>query len=117
MIDKVKLTGAALLVAAGLFAYYFFGDWLQIARVGVVLASVLGAGALALTTETGQGAWKFANEARNEVRKVVWPTRREAAQVTLVVIIMVIVAGLYMWLLDAVSFYVVYDLLLGVRSG
>ncbi|MEA3290804.1 MAG: preprotein translocase subunit SecE, partial [Pseudomonadota bacterium] len=55
--------------------------------------------------------------ARGEVRKVVWPTRREAAQVTLVVIVMVILAGLYMWLLDAISFYVIYDLLLGVRES
>lgn len=117
MIDKVKLAVAALLIVAGLFAYYFFSDWLQIARVGVVLVSVAAAGGLVLTTEAGRAAWKFATEARGEVRKVVWPTRREAAQVTLVVIVMVIIVGLYMWLLDAISFYAIYDLLLGVRES
>jgi preprotein translocase subunit SecE len=48
------------------------------------------------------------------VRKVVWPTRRETAQSTMIVIVMVFIVGIYLWLLDALSFWAIYDLALGL---
>ena len=60
----------------------------------------------------GQLAWQFAVGTRAEVRKVVWPTRKETVQATLVVIVMVIIVGLYLWLLDVFSFWAIYDLIL-----
>ena len=51
---------------------------------------------------------------RTEVRKVVWPTRRETAQSTMIVIVMVFIVGIYLWLLDALSFWAIYDLALGL---
>jgi preprotein translocase subunit SecE len=45
---------------------------------------------------------------------VVWPTRRETAQSTVIVILMVLVVGIYLWLLDAISFWAIYDLALGL---
>ncbi|MDA7968420.1 MAG: preprotein translocase subunit SecE [Gammaproteobacteria bacterium] len=95
-------------------AYYQFGDWLQVARVGVVLGGVVVAALIALTTEVGRSAVLFAKGANIERQKMVWPSRREAMQVTGVVVLMVIAFGLYLWLLDSLSFFGIYDLILGV---
>ena len=53
---------------------------------------------------------------RAEVRKVIWPTRRETIQSTMVVIALVILIGLYLWLLDMLSLWTVYDLILGIKG-
>jgi preprotein translocase subunit SecE len=53
---------------------------------------------------------------RAEVRKVVWPSRRETIQSTMVVIALVILIGLYLWLLDMLSLWTVYDLILGIKG-
>lgn len=95
--------------------YYQYSDWLQIARVGAVVAGVALAGLLALSTDGGRSALVFAKGANIERQKVVWPSRREALQVTGLVVVMVIVFGLYLWLLDSVSFYAIYNLLLGLE--
>lgn len=80
--------------------------------VGVILAA-----AVAMTTEVGQATVLFAKGANAERQKVVWPSRREAMQVTGLVIIMVIIFGLYLWLLDSLSFYGIYDIVLGLKNS
>ena len=60
------------------------------------------AAAVALQTERGRALWQFAGDARNEVRKVVWPTRQETLQTTLIVIVMVLILGVILWLFDMV---------------
>ncbi len=96
--------------------YYQFSDWLQVARVGAVLAGVALAGAVAMTTEMGRVAVVFAKGANIERQKMVWPGRREAMQVTGLVLVMVVLFGLYLWLLDSLSFYGIYDLILGLKG-
>ncbi|MGI9309935.1 MAG: preprotein translocase subunit SecE [bacterium] len=113
----MKLILAALIVAAAVAIYYQFSDWLQVARVGVVLLGVAVAAAIALTTESGRATMVFAKGANVERQKMVWPGRREAMQVTGLVVLMVIVFGLYLWLLDSLSFYGIYNLVLGLRSA
>ena len=81
-----------------------------------MIAGVVIAGLVALTTETGRAAVVFAKGANIERQKMVWPGRREAVQVTGLVVVMVIVFGLYLWLLDSLSFYGIYDLILGLKS-
>lgn len=98
-------------------AYYQFSDWLQVVRVGAVIVGVAVAGLIALTTEAGRAAVVFAKGANIERQKMVWPGRREAMQVTGLVVIMVILFGLYLWLLDSLSFYGIYDLVLGLKRG
>ena len=65
---------------------------------------VLGAAGLAalvaLQTAMGRAAWEFAKISRQELRKVVWPTRKETMQVTLVVFGLVVVAALFLWVVD-----------------
>ena len=118
MLDKLKLTGAVLVVVAGVAAFYWLGEASSLLlRAGIVIVSVLAAAAITLTSAPGQAAWQFAVGARTEVRKVVWPTRRETVQGTLVVIVMVIVIGIYLWLLDTMSFWLIYDMILGVSSA
>ena len=117
MIDKLKLAAAALAVIAGIAAFYYFSDMSVLVRALMVIVSVIAALGIVLTSEPGQAAWEFAKGSRLEVRKVVWPERRETVQTTLVVLGLVIVVGLYLWLLDAVMFWVIYDLVLGARNA
>ena len=116
MIDKVKIVAALLVVAAAVALYYYFEDLIQLGRVGIVVAGVIAAAGLVLTTEAGQNAWSFIKGANIERQKVVWPSRQEALQVTLFVIILVIIIGLMMWAFDALSFYAIYDVILRVRG-
>jgi preprotein translocase subunit SecE len=61
-----------------------------------------GAVALALTSQPGRKLWRFASDSRMEVRKVVWPTRQETIQTTLIVMVMVFLLGILLWLFDLV---------------
>jgi len=117
VIDKLKLAAAGLAVIAGIAAFYYFSDMSVLVRALMVIVSVIAALGIVLTSEPGQAAWEFAKGSRLEVRKVVWPERRETVQTTLVVLGLVIVVGLYLWLLDAVMFWVIYDLVLGARNA
>ena len=99
-LDRIKLTLAVLVAAAGIGAYYYFGDKSQLLRVLAVLASFGIAAAIALQSAPGRAAWAFAKESRTELRKVVWPARKETVQMTGVVIAMVIVAALFLWAVD-----------------
>jgi len=114
-VDTVKLLFAIAVFAAGVVAFYYYGDQPLLYRaVGIV---VVGAAALALgmTTTKGRDTWAFMREARIELRKVVWPTRQETIQTTLIVIVMVIIVALILWVLDAV-FVRVLNALLGLGS-
>lgn len=113
-LDKVKLVGAVTLVVAGLAAFYAMGDSSDLLRVALLLASLIAAAGVALTSSYGQEAWSFAKGARQEFRRVVWPTRRDTATSTLIVVIMVIVIGLFLWMLDTLSFWLIYDTLLQI---
>lgn len=116
MLDKLKLAASALIVVGGIAIFYVFGDSSALLRIGVFIVSlILGAG-VAFTSEPGRAAWQFAIGTKAEIRRVVWPTRRETIQSTMVVIVLVILIGVYLWLLDALSFWTVYDLILGIKG-
>jgi len=102
MIDKIKLGIAALLVAAALWGFYYLGTSPMIARLGVILAGALVATAVAWTSEPGKRFYVYSQEAVAETRKVVWPTRKETLQSTVVVVAFVIVMAIFLWIVDAV---------------
>lgn len=98
--DRFKLLAAVLLLTAGIVAFYWFAEHSLLVRVIGLLAVAGVAIAIVLQTEIGRNTWQFVQESRNELRKVVWPSRAETTQTTLVVIAMVLVVGILLWLLD-----------------
>ena len=100
-LDLVKWLLVLAIVVAGVYAnsVYATVTLLYRALVGVALAGVVVA--IGLQTEKGKAAWDLAKEARVEVRKVVWPTRQETTQTTLIVIAVVIFVALILWALDS----------------
>ena len=116
IIDKVKVLGAIFIVVAGVAAFYALDGSSQLLRVGLLIVSIIAAVGVALLSTPGQDAWDFAKGARGEIRKVVWPTRRDTVQSTLIVIVMVILIGLFLWLLDIISFWLIYDLFLQIGN-
>jgi preprotein translocase subunit SecE len=101
-LDTAKLVAAAFLLVAGIYGFYHFAAYSTLLRVLGLLAVSGIAAAVALQTQPGRNLWQFAGDARNEVRKVVWPTRQETLQTTLVVIVMVLILGIILWLFDMV---------------
>ena len=98
--DTVKLLIAAAVLVAGIGAYYYYEDQSLLLRVaGVLVALALGV-VIALQSTQGQALWQFIQGSRVELRKVVWPTRQEAFQTTLTVIVFTLIMGTFFWLLD-----------------
>lgn len=99
--DKFLLTVSVLPIAAAIGGFYYFDDQPQWIRVIALLVAV-GVGVLiALQTALGQTAWAFRRDAIIEVRKVVWPTRKETVQTTMIVLIVVMIMSLLLWALDS----------------
>jgi preprotein translocase subunit SecE len=108
MADKLKLLLAILVFAAGIGAYITFEEqYSTLIRVGMVLAAFAVGIVIALQAETGRAALGFVRDARTEVRKVVWPTRKETVQTSLMVIVMVVVIAIFLWILDSILFWAV----------
>ena len=105
--DMMKLLAAGALVLVALVAFYVFANHSLLVRVIGLLLAGGAAVALALRTEPGTETLEFVRGARAEVRKVVWPTRAETTQTTLVVIAMVVIMGLLLWMLDLLLLWLV----------
>jgi preprotein translocase subunit SecE len=114
--DKAKLAGAVLLLLAGIVAFYYLGKQDLWVRVVALLALLGAAVALFFTSESGKQLIAFGRDSVREVKKVVWPTRKEAIQMTGYVFAFVFVMALFMWLTDKTLEWVLYDLILGWRS-
>jgi len=99
-LDSLKLVIAILLLVAGIGQFYYYEGESLLYRVLALLGFVFVALGFVYMTQMGHGIWQFARDARTEVRKVVWPTRQETVQTTLLVIVMVILVGLMLWLMD-----------------
>jgi preprotein translocase subunit SecE len=113
--DKAKLAGAVLLLLASIVVFYYLGKqdlWL---RVGALLALLAAAVALFFTSESGRQLVAFGRDSVRETKKVVWPTRKEAMQMTGYVFAFVFLMALYMWITDKTLEWVIFDLILGWR--
>lgn len=99
-LDTVKLGLALAILAGAIFGFYYYSEQSALLRVLGLLAAVGLAVFVAMQTEIGRRFWGFVQDSRGEVRKVVWPTRQETIQTTLIVIVMVIIVGIMLWLLD-----------------
>ena len=111
--DKAKLAAAGLLVVGAVVAFYMLGQqdlWVRIAALLVVL---IAAAATFFTSEPGKQLIAYGQDSVREVRKVVWPTRKEALQMTGYVFAFVVVMALFLWLTDKTLEWLLYDLILG----
>jgi preprotein translocase subunit SecE len=116
MADKIKLVLAALLLAAGVAGFYFLGESALVVRLAAIAAGAAAAAAVSWYTAPGQEFLVFSREAVVEVKKVVWPTRKESLQTTGVVFAFVVVMALFLWVSDKSLEYVLYDLILGWKK-
>ena len=98
--EKFKLTSSFLPLLLGISAFYMYPDQSLLYRVIGLLVALGISLALAVRTEPGGIAFAFVKDARTEIRKVVWPTRKETIQTTMFVIVAVIIMGICLWLLD-----------------
>ena len=103
------------LVVAALAAFYLLGKQGQFAQWGALLVGLAAAVAVFFSSEPGKELVAFGRDAWREVRKVVWPSRKEATQMTLYVFAFVVVMALFLWLTDKTLEWVFYDLILGWR--
>jgi preprotein translocase subunit SecE len=100
VLDTAKLALAGLVVVAGLVGYYYFADASALFRALSVIVALVVAGGVAFTSLQGRSLWKFMLGARVELNKVVWPTREETIQTTIVVLVVALIGGVFFWLLD-----------------
>ncbi len=105
MKDYVKWGIAGAVIAVGIFSNYM-EQLAPFVRVFAVVVAFAAAFAVVATTSYGKQTWSFILSAQNEARKVVWPTRQETIQASIVVIIMVIIMSIVLWGFDAVLFKV-----------
>ena len=111
--DKAKLAAAAVLVVAAVVAFYLLGKqdlWLRVVALVLTLAAGV---AVFFTSESGKQLIAYGQDSAREVRKVVWPTRKEAMQMTGYVFAFVFVMALFLWLTDKTLEWVIYELILG----
>ena len=100
VLDTVKLIAAVAILVGGIAAFYLLSTYPLAVRWLIVFAA-LGAGiAVALQSVQGKAIWAFVQGSRIELRKVVWPTRQETLQMTLVVVVAILVLGIFFWILD-----------------
>lgn len=114
--DKAKLGISVLLVVAALAAFYLLSKQGQIAQWGALLVGLGAAVLVFITSEPGKEFVAFGRDAWREVRKVVWPSRKEAIQMTAYVFAFVVVMALFLWLTDKTIEWVFYDLILGWKK-
>lgn len=114
--EKARLVMAVAFVVAGLVAYYMLaaqGPWVQ---WGGLLLALAAAVVVFFTSESGRELAAFGRDAVRETKKVVWPERKEALQITMYVFAFVVVMALFLWLTDKTLEWVFYDLILGWKK-
>jgi preprotein translocase subunit SecE len=114
--DKARLAIAAALVVAALVAFYLLAKQGAVAQWGALLLGLGAAVVVFLTSESGKRLLAFGRDAAREVKKVVWPTRKETIQMTAYVFAFVVIMALFLWLTDKTLEWVFYDLILGWKK-
>ncbi|SMP52473.1 preprotein translocase subunit SecE [Noviherbaspirillum suwonense] len=111
--DKVKVGLAICAAVAGVVGFYLLAGQSTLVRSLALVAGLLVGIGLLWTSLSGQGFLAFAKEAIRETKKVVWPTRKEAMQITAIVFGFVLVMAIFLWGTDKILEFVLYDLILG----
>jgi preprotein translocase subunit SecE len=114
--EKVKLALAVGLVVAAIVAFYMLAKQGPLAQWGALLACLVAAAGVFWSAESGKRLVAFGRDATREVKKVVWPTRKEAIQMTAYVFGFVVVMAIFLWATDKTLEWVIFDLILGWRK-
>jgi len=114
--DKAKLAAAGVLVVGAIAAYYLLGQQPLWVRVLALLAALVAGVAVFFTSEPGKALIAYGRDSARELKKVVWPTPKEATQMTLYVFAFVVVMALFLWLTDKTLEWAIFDLALGWRK-
>jgi len=114
--DKAKLAAAVALVIAAVAGFYLLAKQGQVAQWGALVVGLAAAFVVFMASESGKEFVAFGRDSWKEVKKVVWPTRKEATQMTLYVIAFCAVMALFLWLTDKTLEWVFYDLILGWKK-
>jgi preprotein translocase subunit SecE len=115
--DKAKIAAGAGLAALGIYGYYWLAEMPIVVRILTVVAGFVAGGAVAWLSAPGKQFSHFAGDAVTEVKKVVWPTRKETMQTVAAVFAFVVVMAIFLWLTDKTLEWILYDLLLGWRRA
>ena len=111
--DRLKLALAVLVIVAGIVGYSMLEGQPAVLRVGVFIASLVVAAVIAWASEPGKRTLSFGRDSYNEVKRVVWPTRKESVRMTGIVFAFVIVIGAFLWVVDQILKWVIFGVLLG----
>ncbi len=114
--DKAKLAVSVLLVIAGIVGFYMLAKQGSLAQWGALIAAIVAAVVVFVSSESGKEFVAFGRDAVREAKKVVWPARKEAMQMTAYVFAFVVVMALFLWLTDKTLEWAIFDLLLGWRK-
>ena len=114
--DKVKLAAAIALLLGSFVAFYLLSSRGTLVQWGALIV-LLGAAVVVFgVSESGKRLVAFGRDSWREVKKVVWPARKEAIQMTAYVFAFVLVMSLFLWLTDKTVEWLFYDLILGWRK-
>ncbi|NYT26349.1 preprotein translocase subunit SecE [Alcaligenaceae bacterium] len=111
--DRLKLALAVLVIVAGIVGYSMLEGHAAVLRVGAFLLSLIVAGLIAWSSEPGKRSLSFGRDSYNEVKRVVWPTRKETVRMTGIVFAFVVVIGAFLWLVDQILQWLIFGILLG----
>ncbi|MCM0045256.1 MAG: preprotein translocase subunit SecE [Burkholderiaceae bacterium] len=113
--DKAKLALAVGAIVAGVVGFYALAGQSALVRAAALVGGLLLAVAFAWTSQLGRDFIGFSRESVRETKKVVWPSRKEAMQITGVVFGFVVLMAIFLWGTDKILEIVLYDLILGWR--
>jgi len=114
--DKYKVMLAVAALVSGIAAFYILAGqstWVRVAALVVGLGIAVG---LVAVSDMGRNFVEFAKEAVRETKKVVWPTRKEAGQITAVVFGFVLIMAIFLWGTDKFLEFLLYDVVLGWKK-
>jgi preprotein translocase subunit SecE len=114
--EKARLFAAAVLLVAGLAGFYLLTSHGALAQWGALAAGLVLALVVFFTAETGKQLIAYGRDSWREVRKVVWPSNKEAMQTTLFVFAFAVTMAIFLWLADKALEWVLYDLILGWKG-
>lgn len=114
--DKLKVVLAVVAAIAGVVGFFYLAGQPTLVRAIALVVGLLISAGIAYTSSAGRDFLNFAKESVRETKKVVWPTRKEATQITMIVFAFVLVMAVFLWGTDKLLEFLLYDVILGWKQ-